>query len=117
MIINGKIWGSTSQLLQNSEIEIHRISILPNSSCSIHKHTHKWNAFFCISGKLFIEVRKNSYNLTDVTTLVQDGFTTVGPNEFHRFFTKDEPVEALEVYYKEGIDINDIIRENVGTRL
>lgn len=114
-MIQGKIWGQTTLLLQTPQIEIHRLSILPNSACSLHKHNYKWNAFFCISGKLNIEVHKNSYDLIDITTLQADDFTTVSPNEYHRFFTKDSSVEALEIYYTEGINVNDIIRKNVGS--
>lgn len=111
----GKIWGETTLLLQTSQIEVHLISIKPNSSCSLHAHTHKWNAFFCISGHVFIEVHKNSYNLIDVTELYIDGFTTVQPNEYHKFYTLDSPATVLEIYYTEGINPNDIIRKTVGT--
>lgn len=112
----GKIWGSTTLLLQTPQIEIHRVSILPYSSCSIHIHEHKWNAFFVIAGELNIEVHKNDYNLVDVTTLLTNDFTTVKPNEYHRFFTREGSVEALEIYYLEGINPNDIIRKTVGSK-
>lgn len=112
----GKIWGKTTLLLQTSQIEIHRISILPNSACSLHCHEHKWNAFFVISGALNIEVHKNNYALIDTTTLKTDEFTTVAPNEYHRFLTGENGAEALEIYYLEGINPHDIIRKNVGSK-
>ena len=69
--------------------------------------------FYVIKGRLYIEVEKNNYDLTDVTELFQGQHTSVKPNEFHRFFTKDEPVEALEVYYLNSIS-EDIVRKTVG---
>ena len=109
----GKVWGETTLLLKNSFIEIHKIIIKPNSYCSLHKHEHKWNAFFVHSGVLYIETNKNDYDLMDTTTLNAGEFTTVKPNEFHRFVTKGSTVEALEIYYPEGIS-EDIIRKTVG---
>ena len=109
----GKIWGDTESLLVTPMIEVHRINVLPHMHCSMHKHNMKWNMFYVIKGRLYIEVEKNNYDLTDVTELFQGQHTSVKPNEFHRFFTKDEPVEALEVYYLNSIS-EDIVRKTVG---
>ena len=112
-MIMGKVWGSTEPLLVTSMIEVHRIKINKNAFCSLHKHEYKWNMFYVIKGNLFIEVQKNDYDLVDVTPLYQGQFTSVKPNEYHRFFTKGEAVEALEVYYLNGIS-EDIFRKTVG---
>ncbi len=109
----GKVWGTTETLLTTNTVEVHRIKINPRSYCSMHKHEFKWNMFYVIKGRLYIEVEKNNYDLTDVTELFQGQHTSVKPNEFHRFFTKDEPVEALEVYYLNSIS-EDIVRKTVG---
>ena len=109
----GKVWGQTESLLVTPMIEVHRINVEPGMKCSIHMHEHKWNMFYCISGAIDIHVQKNDYDLTDVTELFQGQHTSVKPNEFHRFFTKDEPVEALEVYYLNSIS-EDIVRKTVG---
>jgi mannose-6-phosphate isomerase-like protein (cupin superfamily) len=116
MTTKGKIWGKTTLLLQTPQIEIHRISILPNSACSLHCHEHKWNAFYVMAGEMAIEVHKNDYNLIDLTELKKEEFTTVPPNEYHRFLTGESGAEALEIYYLEGINPNDIIRKNVGSK-
>lgn len=65
------------------------------------------------SGRMFIEVHKNDYALVDVTELGPGEFTTVRPGEFHRFITKGEPAQALEIYYPEELS-EDIVRKDVG---
>ena len=81
----GKVWGDTSVLIQNSLTELHKINIKAGFRCSEHKHEHKWNGFYVISGVLEIHVAKNNYDLIDVTTLRAGDFTTVRPGEFHWF--------------------------------
>ena len=58
-------------------------------------------------------VRKNDYDLVDTTILKAGQWCSVRPNEFHKFRTLDEHVEALEIYYLEPLTA-DIVRENVG---
>ena len=67
-MIYGKVWGSTEPLLVTPFIELHRITTLPGYKCSEHKHEHKWNGFYCISGLMDINVRKNDYDLIDTTS-------------------------------------------------
>ena len=57
-MIKGKIWGTTTPLIVTPFIEIHRIVVKPNSRCSIHKHRHKNNLFYCISGDIDIHVEQ-----------------------------------------------------------
>ena len=109
----GKVWGQTELLLQTPTIEIHRLTIEPRMACSLHKHEFKWNAFFVSRGMLMIEVQKNNYKLTDITTLGPGDLCTVKPNEFHRFVTGDEPCEGIEIYYTEPLS-EDIVRQTTG---
>ncbi len=109
----GKIWGMTERLLCQPGVEIHRITIDPYSHCSNHQHQFKWNGFFVISGLLFIEVEKN-YELIDSTILAPGEFTMVPPGEIHRFVTKQMPCLALEIYWPQLLDQNDIVRKDVG---
>jgi len=109
----GKVWGETTILLKTPFIEIHKLSIKPDAFCSLHKHEFKWNAFYVISGQLFIETHKNDYDLVDTTELNIGGFTSVKAGEFHKFYTKDKYCEALEIYYPEALS-DDIVRKNVG---
>lgn len=109
----GKCWGVTELLQKTPTIEVHRLAIEPNSRCSMHKHLYKHNSFYVATGRLFIETEKNAYALTDVTELGPGDFTTVAPNEFHRFVTKDEGCTGIEFYFTEPLS-EDIIRKDVG---
>lgn len=109
----GKVWGETTTLLKTPFVEVHRLFIRPNSTCSLHKHERKWNAFYVTDGTLFIEAHKLNYNLVDVTELRTGDFTTLPPGEFHRFYTRIAAVECLEIYYPEPLS-EDIIRETIG---
>jgi mannose-6-phosphate isomerase-like protein (cupin superfamily) len=110
--IVGKVWGDTSVLIQNSLVELHKINIKAGYRCSEHKHVHKWNGFYVISGVLEIHVSKNDYKLTDITVLRAGDFTTVRPGEFHKFVCVEDCV-ALELYYPEALS-EDIIRKDHG---
>jgi len=110
--ITGKVWGDTSVIIQNPLVELHKINIKAGYKCSEHKHEHKWNGFYVISGTLEIHVRKNNYELTDVTTLRAGDFTSVRPGEYHWFNSISDCV-ALELYYPETLS-EDIVRKSVG---
>lgn len=109
----GKIWGTTELLLSTPLCEIHRLGIKPNHQCSLHKHNYKWNAFYVLSGTLYIDVEKKEYKLVDTTKLSAGDITTVPPGEYHRFRTWDDTCLALEIYYCEPL-AKDIHRLDVG---
>lgn len=113
MTVNGKIWGKTELMIRTPLVEVHRLEIIPNAFCSWHRHNFKWNAFICTEGQLFIETRKNDYDLTDTTYLNPGDITTVKPGEVHRFYTLGLTCKAFELYYPESLS-EDIIRESVG---
>lgn len=113
-MIQGKIWGWTKPLIVTPLVELHQIYVKPNMQCSLHKHEHKWNAFYVMEGMLKIVVEKNDYDLTDITQLKSNELTSVPPGEFHKFQTADLPCYALELYYLEPIG-PDIIRKSVGS--
>jgi mannose-6-phosphate isomerase-like protein (cupin superfamily) len=110
--VYGKVWGKTWPIVQNPIVEFHRIEAKAGYKCSIHKHAHKWNGFFVESGELEVHVRRNSYNLTDVTVLTPGQFTMVKPGEFHWFIATKDCV-AFELYWPELLS-EDIQRETVG---
>ena len=122
----GKVWGETRPLLVTPTVEIHRIDATGGFRCSEHLHRFKWNGFYCVRGELWIHVRKNDYDLVDITKLYPGEFTTVAPNEYHWFSVPkseiyddndeliyESSVRALEIYYPQHIS-EDIIRKTVG---
>ena len=111
----GKIWGETAVLIASPQIEVHQLKISPHSQCSMHKHEHKWNAFYVTKGVLYLEVERLSYALTDTTRLGVGEFGAVPPGEFHRFVTKDEGAEGIEIYYPPVL-AEDIVRRDVGKK-
>ena len=110
--VTGKIWGDTSAIIQNALVELHKINVKAGFRCSEHLHEHKWNGFYVESGVLEIHVRKNNYELTDVTVLRAGDFTSVRPGEYH-FFVCTETCSALELYWPELLS-EDIKRKNTG---
>jgi mannose-6-phosphate isomerase-like protein (cupin superfamily) len=111
----GKVWGKTSPILRTPLVEVHKVLANPGGYCSKHKHAHKWNAFYVISGTLLIKVWAKGYDLVDVTTLDAGDFTTVEPGLYHDFEVSKngKQCEFLEIYYLEPL-AEDIIRESIG---
>lgn len=112
-MIAGKIWGQTELLLTNPTLELHKIDFNGGMECSMHCHKHKYNAFYCLEGQMEIHVEKSGYDLTDVTILYPGDLCVVPPGEFHKF-VGIETGSALELYWAAHLDIDDIIRKNVG---
>lgn len=110
--VTGKVWGDTSAIIQNALVELHKINVKAGFRCSEHLHEHKWNGFYVESGVLEIHVRKNNYELTDVTVLRAGDFTSVRPGEYH-YFVCTEACSALELYWPELLS-EDIKRKNTG---
>lgn len=108
----GKVWGSTEPELVTPGIEIHRLSIRPNSWCSRHRHHHKSNAFLVVSGVLHVRIERE-YGV-DETTLGAGQMTRVEPRYFHKFWTGPEGAEIWEIYYPPVLSGEDIERTGVG---
>src|SRR3990167_5653099 len=99
----GKAWGETKPIVSTPLFSLHEIRASPHWRCSRHDHAQKWNLFYCISGRVFIDIEKKDYPLTDTTELGPGEATTVRPGEVHHFYTKDEPAVVLEAYYLEPL--------------
>ena len=112
-IKSGKVWGMTELVHANAVVEFHRIEANEGAFCSKHKHSHKWNGFFVESGSLKIKVWKTNYDLVDETILGPGDFTAVAPGEFHQFHAL-QPTIAVETYWSQELNMNDIVRKSVG---
>lgn len=109
-----KSWGTTAALLRTPMVEMHRIEVLPDMRCSMHKHARKWNAFLVLSGVLTIEIEAEG-GTHILEPLRAGGFVAVRPGNYHRFLTGPDPAVAIEVYYPDTLS-EDIIRRDVGGR-
>lgn len=111
---SGKIWGQTEAIVQNSSLELHRIEVHPDTHCSKHKHSYKWNGFYVEKGRIGIRVWKNDYDLVDETILEAGDYTEVKPGDYHQFFAVgSEMAVVFEVYFA-NFQHEDIVRESVG---
>lgn len=114
MEVRGKVWGQTSPLFCQNNVEIHRIIGKKGGFCSYHVHHSKYNRFFMESGVLKVTVRKDygSGVLEDVSVIGPGEQTTVSPGDFHRFEVIEDCV-CYEIYWVE-LDPDDIERETIG---
>lgn len=111
-----KIWGTTEPLIVTPLFEMHRLTIKPGFRCSLHMHRFKWNAFYVVYGKLFLDLVSNDMgSMVTEEKLDIGGFTTIAPGVHHQFRTdEDGPLtSAIECYYTEPLS-EDIVRRNVG---
>lgn len=114
MDISGKIWGSTSRIFSNSNVEIQRIVGKKGGRCSTHCHKSKWSMFYVEKGEIIVNVEKLSYDLVDQTILKTGQSTTIPPNEYHWFEIVKNGTVAYEIYWVE-LNLNDITRRDVGS--
>ena len=112
MKIQGKVWGKTQDVFKNNNFELHRIEAKKGGFCSVHKHLHKFNAFFIEKGKLKITIYETDYDLVDETIISDGDLTIVKPGNFHKFEALEDTV-CYEIYWTE-LQFNDIERKNVG---
>ena len=112
MKTQGKVWGKTQQLFQNSNFELHRIEVKKGGFCSKHQHKHKFNAFYIEQGKLKVIVYENDYDLIDETIISTGEMTIAKPRTYHRFEAIEDTI-CYEIYWVE-LSHNDIQRVDVG---
>ncbi len=113
-----KVWGTTTPLIRSPMFEMHRLDIKPWHACSIHTHQFKHNAFYVLSGTLYVDVWADHTGHAYHHKLVPGighalAHLTVQPGVRHRFRTGMDDTVALEMYYTEPLS-EDIQRENEG---
>tara|TARA_R110001583_G_scaffold194567_2_gene365775 strand:+ start:389 stop:739 length:351 start_codon:yes stop_codon:yes gene_type:complete len=112
MKTQGKVWGLTQEIFKNNNFELHRIETKKGGFCSIHRHLHKYNAFYIESGKLEITIYETDYDLIDKTIISSGDLTIAKPGTFHKFEALEDTI-CYEIYWVE-LNHNDIERKNVG---
>ena len=104
-----KVWGQRYRILLNDLVEIDHLIITKDTACSIHKHNHKSNKFYVISGLLKIQTELGS------TILGPNMHFTVDAPIEHQFITLEDSVVIECAYVK--IDPSDIQRRCQGGQI
>lgn len=104
----GKIWGFSSNIFLNEFVQIDRIEILKEQSCSKHLHEHKYNMFFVESGKILVHKWEN--NTKNTIVLNAKDSTIIQPNIYHQFEALEDSI-VYEIYYIK-LNNDDIIRDS-----
>lgn len=117
MIIQGKVWGTSTPLFCKNNTELHYVEIKKGGYCSKHFHKNKFNRFFVMKGALKVIIWKNygHETLEDVSIIKEGQECTVNPGDFHKFIALEDTV-ALEIYWVE-LKENDITRDDHGGML
>lgn len=109
-----KIWGRTTPLIVTPLFEMHRLDIKPWHRCSRHVHRFKHNAFYILSGSLYVDSVLSAHaNFDSAHMLKANDVYTIAPGVDHQFRTGGLPCVALEMYYTEPLS-EDIVRRNIG---
>ena len=107
----GKFWGNTRCFFENCTSEVHYIEAVKGGYCSRHCHKNKWNRFIVLKGSLKVIIYQQDSQ--DETILTAGMFSDVPPDIDHRFVVLED-TEALEIYWVDGLDPNDIVRCDTG---
>jgi mannose-6-phosphate isomerase-like protein (cupin superfamily) len=108
--MQGKVWGETTQFFQTDTVEAHFLKIKKGGFCSEHKHDHKSNLFFVISGKLMITIWRDGSE--DLTVLGPGQASAVAPGFYHKFEALED-CKCIEIY-RVFLQPPDIDRRTVG---
>lgn len=113
----GKLWGETTEFFRNATVSAHHLNIKKGGYSSEHRHEHKSNLFYVISGVLEITIFRplhgsDTYETYDVTVLRAGQTSTVPPGLFHKFKGLED-TEAIELYQVE-LQEPDIERRRQG---
>lgn len=98
----GKVWGETTTFFKNGIISSHYLEIKAGGYCSEHRHAHKANYFFVISGDLEIHIWREK-GVIDKIALGPGQGTMIPPGVYHKFeaLTNCQCIEIYEVSLQE----------------
>jgi len=96
MIREGKAWGYTTEFFRNAMVSAYHLEINKGGFCSEHRHKHKFNLFYVLSGKLEVTIWRSA-QMKDVTVVEAGQATAVAPGDYH-MFRGLEKTECIEVY-------------------
>ena len=107
----GKNWGYTTEFFRNAMVSAHHLEINEGGYCSEHRHKHKYNLFYVISGELELTIWRDAQEM-DVTIIGAGQATAISPGFYHKFRAITD-VQCVEVYQVLLVG-EDIDRRTVG---
>jgi mannose-6-phosphate isomerase-like protein (cupin superfamily) len=108
-----KLWGMNYIMHIDNVFQACHITIKKGGFCSNHRHTHKWNQFYIISGKLAVELFKEGDKAPySILYLGPNDSIKVMPGVNHKFHAMED-TEAIEIY-SVNVSEEDILREDTG---
>lgn len=109
-----KLWGHTRRLHSDSHCEVCHAKIKKGGFSSQHRHEHKDNMFYVLSGTLFVYVYANYQKLPPVKTYqIEAGQQIIIPaGTWHQFEARTD-VELIETYWVR-LNTEDITRADEG---
>ena len=108
-----KLWGMNYIMHIDNVFQACHITIKKGGFCSNHRHTHKWNQFYIISGKLAVELFKDGDKTPySILYLGPNDSIKVMPGVNHKFHAMED-TEAIEIY-SVNVSEEDILREDTG---
>jgi mannose-6-phosphate isomerase-like protein (cupin superfamily) len=108
-----KLWGMNYIMHIDNVFQACHITIKKGGFCSNHRHTHKWNQFYIISGKLAVELFKEGDKTPySILYLGPNDSIKVMPGVNHKFHAMED-TEAIEIY-SVNVSEEDILREDTG---
>ncbi|MCK5342257.1 MAG: cupin domain-containing protein [Candidatus Heimdallarchaeota archaeon] len=107
----GKNWGYTTEIFRNAMVSAYHLEINEGGYCSEHRHKHKYNMFYILSGVLELTIWRDK-KTKDVTIIEAGQSTAISPGFYHKFkgITKCEAIEIYQVLLIEP----DIERRTIG---
>jgi len=91
----GKAWGYTTDFFRNAIVSAYHLEIKKGGFCSEHRHKHKYNLFYVISGVLELTIWHGKEK--DITVVNAGQVTAIPPGFWHKF-KGITPVECIEIY-------------------
>lgn len=110
---NVKVWGVAHHLFENPNTEVHYIQAKKGGYSSRHHHVTKHNKFFVISGRLKITIFQNSADISNETILSEGESIDIPPVLDHKFEAMED-TQAIEVYWGDQLEKEDIVRKDEG---
>ena len=92
----GKNWGYTTEFFRNAMVSAHHLEINEGGYCSEHRHKHKYNQFYILSGILELTIWHDD-KVPDVTVIEGGQSTAIPPGFYHKFKALIK-CEAIEIY-------------------